>query len=231
MEYPASTESARVRVLQGIDLEVQAGESIAIVGPSGCGKSTLLNLMGTLDHPTRGQVLLDGEDLATLDAGRLAQVRNRRLGFVFQAHHLLPQCTVLENVLIPTLAAKENSVRENAKDDYEFVRKNLKQIIETNIKAMERLTKLASESESPRTFEVMSAYMKQMVEANESLMNLHKEVKDITDQPDGDVSEGGSSETNNYFVGSTEELLDILEARDQRKELGTVIEGEKTDND
>lgn len=125
----------------------------------------------------------------------------------------------------------DESVRENAKDDYEFVRKNLKQIIETNVKAMERLTKLASESESPRTFEVMSTYMKQMVEANESLMKLHKEVKDITDQPDGGDGEGGEGETNNYFIGSTEELLDILEARDQRKKLGTVIEGEKTDDD
>lgn len=128
----------------------------------------------------------------------------------------------------------DESVRENAKDDYEFVRKNLKQIIETNVKAMERLTKLASESESPRTFEVMSTYMKQMVEANESLMKLHKEVKDITDQPDGGDGggkEGDSGETNNYFVGSTEELLDMLEARDQRKKLGTVIEGEKTDDD
>lgn len=128
----------------------------------------------------------------------------------------------------------DESVRENVKDDYEFVRKNLKQIIETNVKAMERLTKLAQESESPRTFEVMSTYMKQMVEANESLMKLHKEVKDITDQPgggDGEGGDGGSGETNNYFVGSTEELLDMLEARDQRKKLGTVIEGEKTDDD
>lgn len=129
----------------------------------------------------------------------------------------------------------DESVRENAKDDYEFVRKNLKQIIETNVKAMERLTKLASESESPRTFEVMSTYMKQMVEANESLMKLHKEVKDITEQPggegQGDGEPGATGETNNYFVGSTEELLDMLEARDQRKKLGTVIEGEKTDND
>lgn len=129
----------------------------------------------------------------------------------------------------------DESVRENAKGDYEFVRKNLKQIIETNVKAMERLTKLASESESPRTFEVMSTYMKQMVEANESLMKLHKDVKDITDQADdgdgGEGEPGDSGGTNNYFVGSTEELLDMLEARDQRKKLGTVIEGEKTDDD
>lgn len=125
----------------------------------------------------------------------------------------------------------DESVRENAKDDYEFVRKNLKQIIETNVKAMERLTKLASESESPRTFEVMSTYMKQMVEANESLMKLHKDVKDITNQADEGGDPDPSGETNNYFVGSTEELLDILEARDHRKKLGQVIEGESSEDE
>jgi ABC-type lipoprotein export system ATPase subunit len=116
MEYPASTEAARVRVLQDVNLELQHGESVAIVGPSGCGKSTLLNLIGTLDQPTRGQVLLDGENLSKLDAVRLAEVRNRRMGFVFQSHHLLPQCTVLENVLVPTLAAKDPALRQGARE-------------------------------------------------------------------------------------------------------------------
>lgn len=128
----------------------------------------------------------------------------------------------------------DDNVLTNTVDDYEFVRKNLKQIIETNVKAMEKLTKIAAESESPRTFEVMSTYMKQMVEANESLMKLHKDVKDITNQA-GDGGEGGdpdpSGETNNYFVGSTEELLDMLEARDQQKKLGQVIEGESSEDE
>ncbi len=92
-------------VLRGVSLQVAAGESLAIVGPSGCGKSTLLNLIGALDRPTSGRVLLNGTDLATLDDRRLALVRNREIGFVFQLHHLLPQCTVLENVLVPTLVA------------------------------------------------------------------------------------------------------------------------------
>jgi len=92
-------------VLRGVSLSVAAGESLAIVGPSGCGKSTLLNLIGALDRPTSGRVLLNGTDLASLDDKRLALVRNREIGFVFQLHHLLPQCTVLENVLVPTLVA------------------------------------------------------------------------------------------------------------------------------
>jgi ABC-type lipoprotein export system ATPase subunit len=103
-----------VIVLQGINLEIQAGESAAIVGPSGCGKSTLLNIIGTLDRPTSGQVLLEGQDLAKLDEAQLAATRNRQIGFIFQAHHLLPQCTVLENVLVPTLASGANPGRATA---------------------------------------------------------------------------------------------------------------------
>lgn len=95
---------APVEVLRGVNLVLNRGDSLAILGPSGCGKSTLLNLMGTLDRASAGRLLLDGLDLATLDERELAQLRNRRIGFVFQLHHLLPQCTVLENVLLPTLA-------------------------------------------------------------------------------------------------------------------------------
>ena len=92
-----------VEVLRGVSLAVDAGESVAVVGPSGSGKSTLLNLIGALDRPTSGRVILSGRDLAALSDGELAAVRAREVGFVFQLHHLLPQCTVLENVLLPTL--------------------------------------------------------------------------------------------------------------------------------
>jgi ABC-type lipoprotein export system ATPase subunit len=97
--YPA----AAAPVLSGIDLTVRAGETLAIVGPSGCGKSTLLNLIGALDVPSEGRVLVAGQDLAKLDEAAAADFRNRQIGFVFQLHHLLPQCTVWENVLVPTL--------------------------------------------------------------------------------------------------------------------------------
>jgi lipoprotein-releasing system ATP-binding protein len=92
-------------VLKGVDLRLAAGESVAIVGPSGSGKSTLLNIVGTLDQPTSGKVLLDGRDLTSLNEEELALLRSRLVGFVFQLHHLLPQCTVYENVLVPTLVA------------------------------------------------------------------------------------------------------------------------------
>ena len=90
-------------VLDGVDLEVERGASIAILGPSGCGKSTLLHVLGGLLPPAAGSVTFDGEDLADLDADRLADLRNREIGYVFQDHHLLPQCSALENVLVPTL--------------------------------------------------------------------------------------------------------------------------------
>ncbi len=92
-------------VLDGVNLNVNPGEAISIIGPSGSGKSTLLNLMGGLDTPSSGDVVLDGRNLAGLSDAELARVRSRQIGFIFQQHHLLPQCTVLENVLIPTLAA------------------------------------------------------------------------------------------------------------------------------
>ena len=102
--YSASGGANGMNVLEGVSLEVARGETLAIVGPSGSGKSTLLQIIGTLDRPTSGQVLLEGHDLSTLDDLKLAAVRNGQIGFVFQSHYLLPQCTVLENVLVPTLA-------------------------------------------------------------------------------------------------------------------------------
>ena len=102
--FPPAEGGEPLRVLRGLSLEVTRGESIAVIGPSGCGKSTLLNIIGTLDQPSEGTVTFDGRNLADLDATALAELRNREMGFIFQSHHLLPQCTVMENVLVPTLA-------------------------------------------------------------------------------------------------------------------------------
>jgi lipoprotein-releasing system ATP-binding protein len=94
----------RVEVLRGADLTVDAGDSVAVTGPSGSGKSTLLHIVGTLESPSSGRVEVDGEDPFALPESELARFRNRTVGFVFQDHHLLPQYTVLENVVMPTLA-------------------------------------------------------------------------------------------------------------------------------
>ena len=99
-----------LEVLRDIGLEIGAGEAAAIIGPSGSGKSTLLNIMGALDRPSAGVVRLDGRDLGDLSEKELARIRNRQIGFIFQLHHLLPQCTVLENALIPTLTGRATDV-------------------------------------------------------------------------------------------------------------------------
>ena len=92
-----------VRVLTGLDLDIGPGERVAIVGESGVGKSTLLHILGTLDRPTSGEVWFDGEDLATKSDHELAHFRNREVGFIFQFHHLLPDFTAVENVMMPAL--------------------------------------------------------------------------------------------------------------------------------
>lgn len=98
------TRGEPLRVLRGVSLDVSRGENLGVLGPSGAGKSTLLQIVGTLDRPTSGTVRLEGADPFALSEPQLADFRNTRIGFVFQDHHLLPQCSVLENVLVPVLA-------------------------------------------------------------------------------------------------------------------------------
>ena len=102
--YPAPSGVDPEYVLEDLSWRIEAGQSVAVTGPSGSGKSTLLNIIGALDQPTGGKVLLDGRDFSVLGERELAKIRNLEIGFVFQLHHLLPQCTALENVLVPTLA-------------------------------------------------------------------------------------------------------------------------------
>ena len=98
------TPGENIRVLDGLDLSLAAGETAAIIGPSGCGKSTLLNLLGALDRPTSGTIKIGDQDISSLSEEQAATFRNHSLGFIFQQQHLLPQLTVLENVLVPRLA-------------------------------------------------------------------------------------------------------------------------------
>jgi lipoprotein-releasing system ATP-binding protein len=118
-EFP--TRGEPLQVLKGVDLQVSAGETLAVIGPSGCGKSTLLHILGTLDMPTSGSMKLDGTDPFQLDEVSLAHFRNQNIGFIFQDHHLLPQLSVLENVLIPAIA--------NGRPDYDCVQR-ARQLIE-----------------------------------------------------------------------------------------------------
>ncbi len=117
------TGTHRVNILKGIDLEIPQGQFAAIMGPSGSGKSTLLGLLAGLDSPTTGQVILDGEDITRLGEDAMAQLRGRKIGFVFQSYHLIPTLTAEENVLLPMELAGRLDLggRERARDLLERV--------------------------------------------------------------------------------------------------------------
>ncbi|MEZ5072364.1 MAG: ABC transporter ATP-binding protein [Bacteroidales bacterium] len=112
-------------VLDGLSLELGEGESLAVVGPSGSGKTTLLNMVGGLDHPDGGRILFRGREISAYTGPQLDAYRNRDIGFVFQFHHLLPQCTLLENVLIPTLVIRDKGERRARTDRAESLLKRV----------------------------------------------------------------------------------------------------------
>lgn len=125
LDVSFETPGETIRVLRGLDFSLGDGEAASVVGPSGSGKTTFLNVLGALLPPTAGSVRVGGTDLATLDEEGAARFRNRELGFIFQQHHLLPQLTVMENVLVPRLAGgweeSEKATRERAADLLEWV--------------------------------------------------------------------------------------------------------------
>ncbi len=110
-----------IRALDGVDFEICAGEKVAITGPSGSGKSTLMHIIGCLDLPDSGRLLLGGEDVSSYSENRLAAVRNRRIGFVFQSFNLLPRLTALENVELPLLYAGHHDAKDRAQEALETV--------------------------------------------------------------------------------------------------------------
>ncbi|MCA9448662.1 MAG: ABC transporter ATP-binding protein [Candidatus Omnitrophica bacterium] len=124
-QYDTESEGEIPRVLENVDLEVHSGETVGILGPSGSGKTTLLNIIGALDKPTSGQATLRGKDLSGLNEEQLSDLRNREIGFIFQMHHLLPQLSILENVLVPTLVhdggEDRSKIEKRAKDLLEKV--------------------------------------------------------------------------------------------------------------
>jgi ABC-type lipoprotein export system ATPase subunit len=206
-ESPISTEA--VPVLRDVSLEIRRGESVAIVGPSGSGKSTLLNIMGTLDRPTSGQVLLDGRELSGLDDIQLAAVRNREIGFIFQSHHLLPQCTVLENVLVPTLANKDAALRNGA--------------VERAKRLLEKVGLGARLTHRPGQ---LSGGERQRVAVVRALINQPKLL--LADEPTGALDRASAQTLGDLLVQTNREegvtLILVTHALDLAMRMGRVME-------
>lgn len=116
-----STQAGQVELFQNINLQIQRGESVAIIGPSGTGKSTLLSILAGLDHPSSGKILLNNTDLSELDDKHQAEFRNQHISFVFQAFHLLPDLTALENVMLPLQIRNHSEAQQEAKEWLERV--------------------------------------------------------------------------------------------------------------
>ncbi|MGI9334573.1 MAG: ABC transporter ATP-binding protein [Gammaproteobacteria bacterium] len=114
MHYDAG--AGRVDVLRGVNLEIGAGERVAVTGPSGCGKTTLLLLLAALERPVSGSIIMDGVDLGSLDSDALADLRRDRIGIVFQSFHLIPSLTALDNVALPLEIAKQRNARAQARE-------------------------------------------------------------------------------------------------------------------
>jgi lipoprotein-releasing system ATP-binding protein len=198
-----------LEVLADVSFEIAAGETVAIVGPSGSGKSTLLNIMGTLDRASRGQVLLGGQDLNRLNDLELAAVRNRQIGFVFQSHHLLPQCTVLENVLVPVLAGPNGSVRQEAEPRAR--------------RLLERVGLSARLDHRPGQ---LSGGERQRVAVVRSLINQPKLL--LADEPTGALDRASAQNLAQLLVDLNREekvtLVVVTHALDLAHRLGRVLE-------
>ena len=174
-----------LQVLKGIDLSIGKGEVVSIVGPSGAGKTTLLQIIGTLDKADSGTVMIDGTDVSTLKEKELSAFRNKRIGFVFQFHQLLPEFTALENVMIPALIAGDSA--SDAKK-----------------KAMEILDMLGLKDRSTHKPSELSGGEKQRVAVGRALIN-HPSVI-LADEPSGSLDTANKQELHQLFFDLRERL-------------------------
>ncbi len=207
-QYPSAEGAAPLYILKEVTLDIAAGESVAIIGPSGSGKSTLLNVLGTLDRPSAGKVTFVGRDVTQLDELALAALRNREIGFIFQSHHLLPQCTVLENVLVPTLA-------EGGQRGPEKVERAKKLLARVGL--AERLSHQPGQ---------LSGGERQRVAVVRALINSPKLV--LADEPTGALDRVSADTLAQLLVELNREegvtLIVVTHALDLAKKMGRILE-------
>ena len=190
-----------LNVLQSVNLTVQQGEIVSIVGKSGAGKTTLLQIIGTLDRPTSGTVLIDGEDLFLLSDKQLAQFRNRHIGFIFQFHQLLPEFTALENVMMPGLIAGED-------------RK------EVGARAEQLLTALGLKERMAHKPAQLSGGEKQRVAAARAMMMKPSII--LADEPSGSLDESNKKELHQLLLRMREEFGQTILIVTHDKELAQI---------
>jgi len=204
-EFP--TAGAPLQVLRGVELEVGVGDSVAIVGASGTGKSTLLHILGALDRPTAGSVELEGRDLNTLWDDALAEVRNRRVGFVFQFHHLLPEFTAMENVAMPALIS--GAVQEEAFE-----------------RALELLQEIGLGERADHRPSQLSGGEQQRVAVARALVNRPGIL--LADEPSGNLDEASSERLHELIFGlnqtENQTLLLVTHDRQLADRAGRVLE-------
>jgi len=202
--YPGPEGGRSLTILQDINFELRTGSSAAIVGPSGSGKSTLLNIIGALDTPSSGEVRVNGQNLQKLNAKEAAAYRNLTVGFIFQLHHLLPQCTVLENVLIPAMAGHS---KENAST--------------LNQRARVLLDKVGLSARATHRPGELSGGERQRVAIARSLINRPKLV--LADEPTGALDQGNSGNLLSVLLQLQRDenlsLLVVTHAMDVAKRL------------
>ena len=207
--YRDPGSGVEVPVLQGVSLAIEPGESVAIVGPSGCGKSTLLNILGTLDEPDEGVVMFDGESIRGSTPARLSELRSQKIGFIFQLHHLLPQCTVLENVLLPTLAL-------GVRPDPKAVRE----------RGMELLKSVGLEHRAGYKPAQLSGGERQRVAVVRALINSPRLI--LADEPTGSLDETNANNLTELMIKLVEQsgisLVLVTHQKAQAERMKRVIE-------
>jgi lipoprotein-releasing system ATP-binding protein len=203
---PGSGEE--VPVLRGVSLAIEPGQSVAIVGPSGCGKSTLLNILGTLDEPDQGEVIFEGESIRGASPARISALRSEKIGFVFQLHHLLPQCTVLENVLLPTLAL---AVRPDSNG--------------TTARGMELLKTVGLEHRASYKPAQLSGGERQRVAVVRALINQPRLL--LADEPTGSLDEVNAAKLTELMVNLVDKfgisLVLVTHQKSQAEKMGTLL--------
>ena len=206
--YRAPDGGDSVDVLRGVNLQMKAGESLAVTGPSGSGKSTILNLVGALDKADSGEVLVDRRDVEKLGEDELAIYRNTTVGFIFQLHHLLPQCTILENVLVPTLA--------NPKSDRAALRQRAEKLLDS-VGLKHRLHHRPGE---------LSGGERQRVAVARALINEPKLL--LADEPTGALDRVNAARLVDLLVDLNRDqgvsLIMVTHAPDLARQMGRVLE-------